>query len=184
MLKRTVRICSAVPLVVACLLSGSLAALADKTIQYQQFVGPSERFTLEYPKKDWRIIPGGGAVLVTIAEKNSDAVVIVERARLNLELAREEITDVFAQNEADVARERRPGATGVNARVIDNGTLRFILLQYTQPGTKGAERVREYSFPIGTDLYRLICTAPADQFDKFEPIFGHIATTFRARRTP
>ncbi|MBI2835033.1 MAG: hypothetical protein HYX76_11475 [Acidobacteria bacterium] len=144
----------------------------------QPLQGPSGRFNLEYPKKDWQAVPGGGFVLVTLAQKKGEAAIVVEHATLNIALTAADIDDVFAQTEADLVRERQVAATNVTAKLLDVGPRRLILVEFGRPGIKGAERVRQYSFPVGTDLYRLICSSAVAQFTKFEPVFAHVAASF------
>jgi hypothetical protein len=42
-----------------------------------------------------------------------------------------------------------------------------------------AERVRQYSFPVGQDLYRVTCAAVSSQFAKADPLFTALAESFR-----
>jgi hypothetical protein len=44
----------------------------------------------------------------------------------------------------------------------------------------GSERVRQYSVPVGRQLYRLTCISSAAQFAAYDPVFAHIAASFTA----
>jgi hypothetical protein len=55
----------------------------------------------------------------------------------------------------------------------------IILVQYERPGISGSDdHVAQYSIPIGTTMYRLICIAPTGLIDKYRPIFAHVAASF------
>lgn len=146
--------------------------------QFQPLKGPYGRIALEYPRKDWQIVSGGGSVIMTLAQRKSEAAIVIEHSRLNAALAPEEITDVFKDLEVDTIKERQPNAAAIESKLIEIDGRRLIGIQYTRPGVKGPERVRQYSFPDGQDMYRLICSAQSLQFAKYEAIFSHIAATF------
>lgn len=145
---------------------------------FQLFTDPGGRFALEYPK-DWQVIAGAGDVLVTFAQKKSEAAFVVERYRMSQALAPDEITDLFAQIEADVLKERQPKAVEVAAKIVHASGQRLIVIDYSRPGLSGPERARQYSFPVGQDLYRLTCSAVRAQFAKYDPVFIHLAETFK-----
>jgi len=144
----------------------------------QVFQGPTRRIRFEYPKKDWQIVPGGSSVIVSLTQKKGEAAVVVEQTRLNQALAPDDITDLFGQLEAETVKEHQPSAADLQAKVVQASGRRFVILTYGRQGVTGAERVRQYSFPSGTDLYRLTCSAAASQFTKYEPVFAHIAASF------
>jgi hypothetical protein len=55
----------------------------------------------------------------------------------------------------------------------------LVLVQYDRPGISGTDdHVAQYSIPIGTTMYRLICIAPTASIDKYRPIFAHVAASF------
>lgn len=145
---------------------------------FQLFKDPGGRFSLEYPK-DWQAVAGAGDVLVTFVQKKSEAAFVVERYRMNQALTPDEITDLFAQIEADVLKERQPKAADVTAKIVDANGQRLIVIDYSRPGLSGPERARQYSFPVGQDLYRLTCSALKNQFAKYDPVFIHVAETFK-----
>jgi hypothetical protein len=138
---------------------------------------PGGLFTIDYPK-DWMVVAGGGTVVATLASKNRDAAVVIDRSRLNQALASEDITDVFAQIESDLIHEREPDSTGLQSKVIDAGPQRLVVIQYVHAGLGGRDEVRQYSIPRGRDLFRLICSAPQARFAAYDQIFAHMAATF------
>jgi hypothetical protein len=184
------------PLVVAAVLAvvlatavarpGAQAPAAPSAAEYgrapkletQPFAGPNGRIKFEYPKKDWQIVPGGSSVIVSLAQKKGEAAVVVEQTRLNQALAPDDITDLFGQLESDTVKEHQPSATDLRAKVVDASGRRFIIVDYARKGVAGPERVRQYSFPVGADLYRLTCSAATAQFPRYESVFAHLAATF------
>ena len=147
-------------------------------LDVQLFLGPLNRIRFEFPKKDWQLVSGGAVVIVSLAQRTGQAAVVVEHTKLNTALAPEDITDLFAQIEADTVREQQPAAADVQARLIAIDQRRLVITTYSRLGVAGPERVRQYSIPVGSDVYRLICSAATPQFADYEPVFAHVAATF------
>lgn len=153
----------------------------DGNVEYQTLTGPGGQYVLEYPKRDWRVIPGGGAVMMTLAQSKSEAAVVIEYTRLDPPLAAEEITELFLEIEVDELKKRQPGASAFQARLAMGPQGRQSFVDFTRPGVNGDERVRQVSMPRGDALYRIVCSASVELFDKYEPVFDRIVETFRAR---
>ncbi len=151
----------------------------DSRLQVQPFQDPAGQFAFEMPRRDWELAPGGGPIVATLLHRRFEAVVFVEHARLNQPLAPEDITDLFAELEVDRLRQQQPGVVDVEARILDVDDRRIVALQYQRRGPKGPETVRQYSIAEGDDLYRLVCTAQAARFGRYESVFKHVVTTFR-----
>jgi hypothetical protein len=135
---------------------------------------------IDVPRKDWSVLPSSGSVLLILASKKGDAVVLVERSSLSQALDAADITDLFAQIETDAIKERQPKAAEFESKVLDWGDRRLVAVQYARPGVLGSERVRQYSMPLGKQLYRLTCISGAAQFAAYDPVFAHIAASFSA----
>src|SRR6185295_16179128 len=61
----------------------SLVARTDqlfgpRAVEYQPYQNSIHKLTIDYPKKDWQPVPGASAVIVTFAQKRSEANVVVE----------------------------------------------------------------------------------------------------------
>jgi hypothetical protein len=119
-------------------------------------------------------------VLLVLATKKGDAVVLVERSMLRQALEAADITDLFAQIETDAIKERQPKATDFQSKVLDAGDRRLVAVQYGRPGVLGSERVRQYSVAVGKQLYRVTCISSAAQFAAYDSVFSHIAASFTA----
>jgi glucose/arabinose dehydrogenase len=146
--------------------------------QFQPQKAADAAVQLDLPKKDWMALPSSGSVLLVIASRKGDAVVLVERSSLQQPLQAEDITDLFAQIETDAIKERQPKAADFQSRVLDSGERRLVAVQYARPGVLGAEKVRQYSIPVGKQLYRVTCISSAAQFAAYDPVFAHVAASF------
>ena len=147
-----------------------------------RFTMTEPAFTIDFPKKDWVVAPGGGAATLVLVQTKGEASVIVERAVLKAELGPGDITDLFAQLETEAIQQRTPKAADFKSKVLDVGTARRVVVQYVVAGAKGPERAGQYSIPAGTDLYRVTCSAPIAQFAVYDPIFAHMAASFAPGR--
>jgi hypothetical protein len=137
----------------------------------------SPLFKLEIPKKNWDpILIGIGSSFVVFPEKSREAAVAIEAIKVR-GLKDEEIVDQTATLEIDDWRKRRPLASGFKHEIITTPGGRVIVIDFTQPGSRGLERVRLYALLRGTDLYRVICTATPASFDKYQDVFRTMALT-------
>ena len=66
-------------------------------------------------------------------------------------------------------------------RVLEGDGRRLVIVEFDRTGLKGPERVRQYSFPQSANLYRIVCSAPKNDFAKYEVIFAHVAASFRIK---
>lgn len=169
-------------LVLALLVMSSHAALALRP-NYLLFTDPAKRFSVEFPK-DWKwvIVAGSGEALVMFVQPKNEASVIVERFRMKQNLAPADITDLFVEIEADVLKENQPRATSVEGKVLTGNGRRTAVLDYTRPGLKANERVRQFSYPVEDRLYRVTCVAADGAFKKYEPAFANIAESLKSAR--
>jgi hypothetical protein len=147
-------------------------------LEVQPFEAPGKQVRLEYPKKDWQVVPGGSSAIASLLQRRGEAAVVIEQSRLNQALAQDDITDLFGQIESDTIRDRQPSPSDIQSKVYEAGGRRFVIVDYARQGVAGPERVRQYSIPMGSDLYRLTCSAPASSFTRYETVFAHIAATF------
>lgn len=138
---------------------------------------PGGRFQLDYPK-DWqRTAIGAGDVLVTFTEKKGEAAVFIQRHQLLDDPG--DITSIFGQFEVDSLKMQQPQAAGVSFKIAaaSNGRS-VVIIDYSRQGLAGPEQGRQYSFPVGREVYRLNCTAKMSLFAKYEQQFLRIAQSF------
>lgn len=148
------------------------------TVPFQPLRVADAPLQLDVPKKDWMVLPASGSVVVSLANRRGDAAVLVERSTLAVALDAAAITNVFAEIEISTIKESQPKATDFQSRILDIGPRRLVAVQYSRPGVLGAERVRQYSVPVGKQLYHLIVISAAAQFASYDPVFSHIAASF------
>lgn len=149
-------------------------ALAQATRAYAD---PQKRFSLQYPQRDWRVLPGTGSTLATLAENRGRATVQIEYLRLNQPLQVEQNRDLILQIESDLIRERQPGADQIapaNAPDLPSA----IVIEYNRRGADGSERVRQFSLVREQHLFRILCAAQIKEFARFQSVFAQIARSF------
>jgi hypothetical protein len=152
----------------------------SKATDGQTFRSPDGKFSLEYPSKDWQILPGGGSVVATLAPKSGDASVVIDYTKMSQALAPNEINDLFAELEGEDLATRQPEAKSAKPSIVNVGSRRVVVIQYSRAGLKGQEKVVQYTVPVGQDVYRLICSAQETAFPKYEPVFMRMIETFQA----
>jgi hypothetical protein len=153
------------------------AAFPQETLKFND---PSDRFTVEFPRNwNWQIVAGAVEPIVTFVQPGGQAYVIIEHIHMNLPLTAEEVTDTFAQGEAANLKDNQPKASDVDAKMMMQGNRRFVVINYRRPGLAEPERVRQYSYPLGRDLYRITCAAVATQFARGEPVFTALSESFK-----
>ncbi len=146
---------------------------------YQLFRGYSDRFTFEYPTKDWEQVAGGTSSVLSLTQKKREAAVVIEYQPLRLELAPSEIDEEFAKLELEPVTQRQPGATNTGLKLVEMGANKVIVIEYSRKGLAGPETVRQYSLALGKHLYRIVCSAPTASFGKHEPVFTAIVESFK-----
>jgi hypothetical protein len=148
---------------------------------YQLLQVFADRFTCEYPAKDWDIVAGGASSLVAMTQKKHEATIVVEYQPMQIELAPTEIDDNFAKLEVEPISARQSGVTGLSSKIQDVNGHRTIVIDYARRGATGPEHVRQYSMPIGKNLYRVIGSAPTANFEKYASTFEVAAVSFQVR---
>jgi hypothetical protein len=135
---------------------------------------------VELPKRDWRVSPArDGDSVVTAEQRRREAAIFVDAVSLEQPLASEDVTELLGELELERLQESNPEGQDFEVRMFRVGERRVAVVQFTRPVTRGRERVRQYSYPDGLVLYRLTCTASVDRFLRYEPIFAHVAASFR-----
>jgi hypothetical protein len=140
----------------------------------QRFSGVAG-FTIDYPKRDWSLLPSVGSALVVFIHKSKEAIVAVERIKIPVALAPNDIIDETAKYEVEDWRARRPYATGFAAQVFPYFDSKAIIIDLTQPGALGPEHARLYTLFRGTDKYRVICTTTLPTFEKYKETIHKMA---------
>jgi hypothetical protein len=153
----------------------------DKNTGYQTFKDPAGRFELEFPTKDWRLLPSGGASLAVFV-RNDGPTLFVDRLRLVDRLTPGEI-DALPEMEIARLKEQQPKAKDVKSDMAEAKGGRGVLIRYSRVGTE-PESVVQWTIPAGQDLYRLNGVVPEKLFSKYEPIILHMIQSFKATADP
>jgi hypothetical protein len=172
---------AAAALVLACMCQATPLAQRGGS---NKFTDPGGRYTIEFPRDwDWTIVEGAGEPLAAFVHPKKEAAIVVERFKLKIKLAPNEINDMFAQFETDALKENQPRASDVQARIETQGQRKLVQIDYRRPGIGTGKvedsRVRQYSFPVGESEYRITCFSLASQFGKYEAIFQWAAESLK-----
>ena len=163
---------------------GKLFGGGKKDAQFKPFQPPSQRYTVDYPSKDWQVQPAGTASVVFTQKKN-EATVAIEHGSLAVALDPGDINDTTAGYEMEYVKSQMPKADGFRKQVQGDLKRRVIVIDYNRPSVKGGmEQARQYSFIVGKDVYRIICSAVPAQFAKYEAVFTQMASSFKVAGTP
>jgi hypothetical protein len=153
-------------------------------VAYQTYRDPGGRFSLEYPNKDWRVVPvGASTALVMLAREDGEATVSVEAVKLVEALAPSEI-QAMAENEVDKLKERVPSAKDAKYELVDTKLGPGAMIPYANVGAQGAERVVQYSIPVDKNLFRLIRTARIAAAAKHDAVLTHMIESFKSPAEP
>jgi hypothetical protein len=183
------RLFAASVLSVSCLLSGHMAAgqnpfskiFGDKSTSYQTFKDPSGRFQLEYPTKDWRLLPSGGSSLAVFAHSDGPAL-FINHLKLLAALTPGEF-EAMQDLEVTTLKEQQPTAKDFKADTLETRAGRGVVVRYSRLGS-GPESVVECSIPVGQDLYRLNGVVPQRLLSKYDPIIMHMIQSFKVPADP
>ncbi len=167
------RRCALVLAVVLIILIAPVAAQRD----LQPYRDPYERFSLQHPKS-WQALFGVGATLLTLFEKSGKASIQVEYFRLNQPLDAERDYDLIVQIESDLIRERQPKSDQLKAWPMRADMPAVVIVEFTRPGLRGAERIRQFSLVKNADLFRIMCVSSVAEFARFAPVFEQVARSF------
>jgi hypothetical protein len=113
--------------------------------------------------------------MVAFVHRSNEATVAIERMAIPIALAPSDIIDETAREEMQQWQLRRPYATGFSYQFQDYAGSKFIIVDFTQPGPKGAEHGRLYTLFGGTSRFRVICTTTQPTFDKYKETLHRIA---------
>src|SRR5436190_12153561 len=83
----------------------------NKDPEFKSFQAPSQRFTVEYPSRDWDVRPGGTGTVV-FNQKKGEAAVTIEYEALPRALALSDIDDTTARYEIERIKRQLPRADG------------------------------------------------------------------------
>lgn len=138
-------------------------------------------FAIQLPK-DWQLAPGYKETIFSVVEKTrrweAGAVISLQQIRLQAPLEFP-LSDPARDATLGELKAREPSGRQFSATVKTGPIGQIILLQYVRPGVSGRDdHVTQYSIPVGTTMYQLMCIAPANGVEKYRPLFAHVAASF------
>jgi len=147
----------------------------------QTFRGPS--FTIDYPKKDARLLPSSGATPFTLEfRKKSRLQVTVESLLQPIDLSDRELAQIFLE----VQSERLAKEKGSSIRVVSKRLQSYPwgtgveLVYYEPPAGKGEHlKVVEVLTTSASALYRLSYAIPEKELSKSETPLQQMLRSFR-----
>jgi hypothetical protein len=158
---------------------GKLFGGGDK-VNYKIFKDPAGRFEVEYPTKDWKLLPGGGSSLAVFT-CNDGQTLFVDQLKLVDRLTQGEI-DALPGIELSRIKELQPTGKDFKPDALESKAGRGVLIRYSRPPE--AVSVVQYTIPVGQDLFRLSGILPDKQLSKYEPIIMHMIQSFKAPADP
>jgi hypothetical protein len=152
-------------------------------VTYRVYRDPNGRFSIEYPNKDWRIVPSGQSALVILAREDGEATLVVDATTLVEALSPAEIA-AMVDVEVTSLKDRLPNATEIKAEVVEIKSGRAALIHYASAGARGPEKSTQYSIPVDKQLFRLIGVTPATAAAKYDAILAHMVESFKVPAEP
>jgi hypothetical protein len=138
-------------------------------------------FSIELPK-DWQLVSGHTNTVFLVAEKTKRFVpapaIVLEYSQLQAAVDPSVLPAVGQLELGDIQKRELSGSRFAQQIKSADGR-QVIVIQYDRPGLAGeSDHVVQYSFPVGTTMYHLICIAPTDEIEKYRPLFAHAAASF------
>jgi hypothetical protein len=149
----------------------------DRSTKYQTYKDPEGRFEMEYPSKDWRVLPSNSSSTLVGFSRNDGPTFFVDHVPLRDKLTKGEL-DAMPDVEVQRLKDLQPKATGFKTELLESKAGSGVLIKYSRPGT-GPESVIQYSFAANVDLYRLNGVVADKQLQKYEPVIMHMIQSFQ-----
>jgi len=151
----------------------------DKDVKYTTYKDPSGRFELEYPTKDWRILPPGGSSLAVFSRSDGPSL-FIDQSTLKAPLTNAEV-DAMLDIELSSVKEQWPKGKGFDSQILESKSGRGVLVRYSRPGSANQEEaVVQYSVPVDRNLYRLNGVVPQKLVSKHQATVMHMMQSFKA----
>jgi len=153
----------------------------DKDTKYKTYKDPAGRFELDYPTKDWRLLPSAGSNLAVLSGKDGPSL-FIELTKLTDSLTPAEV-EAMPDLELSRVKDQQPKATDFKSEMLDSKSGRGVLIRYSRVAVV-PEVVVQYSIPVLKDLYRLNAVIPARIIAKQEAVVMHMIQSFMAAAGP
>lgn len=125
---------------------------------------------LEYPKKDWVVVPAAGGNIALVMHKKGEASLALDYQVLRVSLAPDEIDETFQQIEVDALTQRAPHSRVTETTLSEMGGHKVVIIHYGAAGPTGDLDVTQYSIVEGSALYRLTCAVTRATLSRHGPV--------------
>jgi hypothetical protein len=152
----------------------------NKPMEYETYQSPAGSFSIEYPKKDWKVGASGLTVLAQFTYKSGPVTVLVEQKVLDGPWVDSDTTDLTAETLTTNLKTRFPNAASFTHEIRKSSRGSVVIVEFTKPSSAGtgSEKCRFYYRFSGSALYTIECEAPSDLFPKYADVFEHMANSF------
>jgi hypothetical protein len=154
---------------------------SNKSVEYQTYQSPTGSFSIDYPKRDWKIGASGMTVLAQFMHKNGLVGVLIEQKLLDRPWSDSDTNELTAQVMTANLKNRFPNAESFGHEIRKGTHGSVVIVDFTKPASTGTgdEKRRFYFVFSGTTLYTIECTAPLEAFPKYADVFDHMAVSFK-----
>jgi hypothetical protein len=149
----------------------------DRSTDYKIYKDSAGRFELEYPTKDWKLLPSGGSSLAVFA-RNDGPTLFVDYVRLIDRLTPGEL-DALPEGELDRLKGQQPKSTDFKSEMLESKAGRGVLIRYSRTGN-APETVAQFTVVVGPDLFRINGVIPEKQAAKYDAVITHMIQSFKA----
>ena len=139
-------------------------------------------FSIQLPK-GWHLAPGRTNTIFSVTQHTKKwetlGFITLEYMRLDSPIDPSFMT-ALGTRELNEVKIRELTGKQFSSEVKTGPLGPIIFIQYDRPGISGSDdHVAQYSIPIGTVMYRLVCIAPTAMIEKYRPLFSTVAASFK-----
>ena len=145
---------------------------------YRTFRDAAGRFEIEYPAKDWNLLPAGGSAVGILFRSDRTATVVIDLVRLTEPLTPSEVA-ANARLETETLKEQQPQAKDFKSETLDTKAGHASVIRFARMGVTGSERVIRCLVAVGHELYRLDAVVPDGSQAKHEATLMHMIQSFK-----
>jgi hypothetical protein len=154
-----------------------------REVKYQLYKDSANLFEVDYPERDWRMIPVavGGNVAVQFSHKDG-AAFMVEHVRMPAALTDGERA-AMEDAELDRVRSQERATKDFKTESLETRSGPCVAIRYQQIA-RGPERVVQCTLAVGVDLFRLYGVMPERLLAQLEPVAVHMIGSFKTPAVP
>jgi len=153
----------------------------NKAPVYNVYRDPVNRFQIDYPQKELRVLPRGGSSLVVFTHDDGPTL-FVDYVALTEPLTAGELTAMQGE-ELDRVKKAEAVAKDFKSDPFDAKVGRGLMIRYNRL-SQGPERAMQFVVTKGRDLFRIHCVYPEALAQKYESIMLHMMQSFQAPVEP